>query len=82
MVGRPWTPDMADRWLDLIDRRDIDRFVKVWKDAHQRGIPLLAGCRVRWPNGMDLTSRATATPRIVNRQLEGLTGMTQFYPIE
>ena len=64
--------------MDLIDRRDVDQYLKAWKDAHARGLPLIVGCRARWPNGMDLQARCVGRPQIRNRVMHGLDGISHF----
>ena len=67
--------------MDLIDRRDVDQYLKAWKDAHASGLPLIVGCRARWPNGMILQARCVGRPKISNRQMLGLDGISTFKQI-
>lgn len=76
-VGSKWTPEHANEWLDWVDRRDIDRYLTAWLTAHHRGLPLIGGCRVRWPNGLVLRCRSVAQPLIADRQFHGLVGVTR-----
>lgn len=77
-AGAIWTPDLADRSFDWIDRQDIDRYLGAWWDAHERGLPLLTGCRVRWPNGRAVYAHVAAQPKIAGGLLQYMAGITRF----
>lgn len=77
-AGTPWTPELAQQWLDWIDRRDIDRFLTAWTDTHRHALPVVAGCRARWPTGLEVICHVGGLPKLAGRRFYGLAGVTRF----
>lgn len=75
--GSQWQEEFADQWVDWLDRRDLDKYLALWKDAHRRGTPILAGCRLLMPNGRLVDCRTSALPVIARRRHYGLRGVCQ-----